>query len=373
MTRFSDLQDDPGAQRRRDRAWIAAPWPALVLDAADRVTDAGEAARALFGSLGGGRPLASLTPGGPVLQRLAARARADGAPVHDGAVVLAGGAAAPRLVEAVATPLDGGEVLLTVRPLDDEAPRRAAEGLHAAAGLGRTLAHEIKNPLAGIRGAAQLLSAAVGEEDRALAKLIVDETERVRRLIDRVEAFSDARAPARRPVNLHAVLDRVRRLVESGAGPAVRFRERYDPSLPEAEGDEDQLVQVVLNLVKNAAEACSRPGRPGEITLATAWRQGAHTPSPDGSVVRATPLELRVEDDGPGVDPALRARLFDPFVTGKPQGEGLGLTLAAKIASDHGGALDFTSETGRTVFRLRLPAAPTHAPSQATSAARGPA
>ncbi len=357
MSASHDTEENARGRRRRDRAWAASPWPALVIDDEHRVCEAGEAARALFGSVRVGRPLASLGPGGTVLQRLADRARADAAPVRDGAVLLAGGAA-PRLAEVVATPLDGGEVLLTVRPLDDEAPRRTAEGLSAAAGLGRTLAHEIKNPLAGIRGAAQLLAGVVGEQDRALAQLIVDETERVRRLIDRVEAFSDARTPARRPVNLHAVLDRVRRLVESGAGPSVRFRERYDPSLPEAEGDEDQLVQVVLNLVKNAAEAAARPGRPGEITLATAWRQGARTPTTDGSGFRATPLELSVEDDGPGVDPSLRARLFDPFVTGKPQGEGLGLTLAAKIASDHGGALDFTSEPGRTVFRLRLPAAP---------------
>ena len=357
MSAVHDREGEEPALRRRARAWSASPWPVLVVDGAGRVADASEAARALFGSVRPGRPLASLTPGGHDLQRLAERVRRDGSPVHDAALVLTGGPA-PRVAEVAGTPLDGGEVLLTLRPLDDEAPRRTAEGLSAAAGLGRTLAHEIKNPLAGIRGAAQLLAAAVGVEDRALARLIVDETERVRRLIDRVEAFSDARAPARRPVNLHAVLDRVRRLVESGAGASVRFRERYDPSLPDAEGDEDQLVQVVLNLVKNAAEAAVRPGRAGEITLATAWRQGARTAAPDGSGFRATPLELRVEDDGPGVDPALRARLFDPFVTGKPQGEGLGLTLAAKIAADHGGALDFTSEPGRTVFRLRLPAAP---------------
>lgn len=355
MTAVDDTQREEDAARRRERAWAASPWPALVVDGGDRIADATEAARVLFGSGRAGRPLASLSPGGPALQALTERCRLDGAPLHDSAVILAGAGGA-RVAEVVGTPLDDAAVLLTVRPLDDEVPRRTAEGLSAAAGLGRTLAHEIKNPLAGIRGAAQLLAVGAKPDDRALAQLIVDETERVRRLIDRVEAFSDARAPARLPVNLHAVLDRVRRLVESGAGPAARFRERYDPSLPDAEGDEDQLVQVVLNLVKNAAEAAARPERAGEITLATAWRQGARTPQADGSGWRSTPLELRVEDDGPGVDPALRARLFDPFVTGKPQGEGLGLTLAAKLAADHGGSLDFTSEPGRTVFRLRLPA-----------------
>lgn len=322
--------------------------------------EADAAAQVLFGLARAPRPLVRLSPGGPLLAQLADRARREGASVHDAAAALAwpDPAREPLAAEACAEPLEGEAVLLVLRPAaPDEGGRKAAEGLSAAAGLGRTLAHEIKNPLAGIRGAAQLLAANARGEDAELARLIVDETERIRRLVDRVEAFSDARAPARRPVNLHAVLDRVRRLVASGAGPAVRFRERYDPSLPDAEGDEDQLVQVVLNLVKNAAEAASRPDRPGEITLATAWRQGGRTPRADGKGWRATPLELRVEDDGPGIDPALRARLFDPFVTGKPHGEGLGLTLAAKLTADHGGALDFTSEPGRTVFRLLLPAA----------------
>ena len=372
MSRGSDPQPAPHAatappaeaERRQARAWLASPWPSLVVAGDDTVTEAGEAARALFGSLRPGRPLEALAPGGLALARLADRVRRDGAPVHDAALTLASAdpSGPSLLAEVTGAPFEGEAVLLTVRPLDDDRPRLAAEGLSAAAGLGRTLAHEIKNPLAGIRGAAQLLAAGAEGDDRALAQLIVDETERVRRLIDRVEAFSDARAPARRPVNLHAVLDRVRRLVESGAGPAVRFRERYDPSLPDACGDEDQLVQVVLNLVKNAAEAAASPGRTdsaglGEVTLATAWRQGGRTPLSDGSGWQATPLELRVEDDGPGVDPHLKARLFDPFVTGKPHGEGLGLTLAAKLTADHGGALDFTSEPGRTVFRLLLPAA----------------
>ena len=353
--------DASPAERRRSRAWAGAPWPMLVVDAADLVADGNDAARALFGPLRPARPVTTLGPGGAALAGLAARARErGGGSVRDGALEAdgSGGERGPFLGEAMAVELEGGDVLLALRPPGGEGARPAVEGLHAAAGLGRTLAHEIKNPLAGIRGAAQLLAANAQGEDAELARLIVAETERVRRLVDRVEAFSDARPSARRPVNLHAVLDRVRRLVASGAGPAVTFRERYDPSLPLAEGDEDQLVQVVLNLVKNAAEAAARPDRAGRITLVTAWRHGARTPARGGAGWRATPLELRVEDDGPGVDPALRARLFDPFVTGKPQGEGLGLTLAAKLTADHGGLLDFTSEPGRTVFRLLLPAAP---------------
>ncbi len=340
-------------------AWAALPWPALVIDAQDRVVEAGAAAQALFGLTRAPRPLAVLNPGGRVLARAAARCRDAGGPVREAAAALAWAEPGrePLAAELTVEPLGDGSLLLIIRPAaPDEGGRRAAEGLSAAAGLGRALAHEVKNPLAGIRGAAQLLAAGARGEDAELAKLIVDETERIRRLVDRVEAFSDARPPARRPVNVHAVLDRVRRLVASGVGDRVRFRERYDPSLPDAVGDEDQLVQVVLNLVKNAAEAAARADGPGQVTLATAWRQGGRTARADGSGWRATPLEIRVEDDGPGVDPALRARLFDPFVTGKPHGEGLGLTLAVKLTADHGGALDFTSEPGRTVFRLLLPA-----------------
>ena len=340
-------------------AWAALPWPALVVDASDRVVEAGNAARSLFALTRAARPVAVLDPGGAALARVTGRCRAEGGPVREASAPLAWAedGRQPLAAELTAEPLGDGRVLLIVRPAAaDEGGRSAAEGLSAAAGLGRALAHEVKNPLAGIRGAAQLLAAGASGEDAELARLIVDETERIRRLVDRVEAFSDARPPARRAVNLHAVLDRVRRLVASGAGDRVRFRERYDPSLPDALGDEDQLVQVVLNLVKNAAEAAGCAESPGQVTLATAWRHGGRTPRTDGAGWRLTPLEVRVEDDGPGVDPALRARLFDPFVTGKPQGEGLGLTLAAKLTADHGGALDFTSEPGRTVFRLLLPA-----------------
>lgn len=337
----------------RAEAFDASPWPALLADAQGRVIAANEEARSFFNqpAKGHSRPLASLSPGGAALDRLASRALATGAVVRDAGVALGD---ADGVVTA--SPVGEGAVLLSLMPLSAEEGARSAEGLSAAAGLGRTLAHEVKNPLAGIRGAAQLLLSNASAEDAALAQLIVDETERIRRLVDRVEAFSDARPPCAKPVNLHAVLDRVRRLISGGA-PAVRFKERYDPSLPDAVGDEDQLVQVMLNLVKNAAEAAieGKAGAP-EVTLVTAWRQGGRARRPDGEGWRSTPLEVRVEDNGPGVAPALRARLFDPFVTGKARGEGLGLTLAAKLVTDHGGTLDFHSEPGRTVFRVLLPA-----------------
>ena len=208
------------------------------------------------------------------------------------------------------------------------------------------MAHEIKNPLAGIRGAAQLLSAGAGAEDAALAQVIVDETDRIRRLIDRVEAFSDERAPARNPVNLHRILDRVRVLMAAGVGERLSLRESYDPSLPHACGDEDQLIQVFLNLVKNAVEAVALRGDDnGEVLIATRYRHDSPT----------APLEVRIQDNGPGIAPNLKDRLFHPFVTTKPTGAGLGLTLVAKLVADHGGLIDVESEPGRTVFRVLIP------------------
>ena len=228
--------------------------------------------------------------------------------------------------------------------------RAAARSITAMAAM---LAHEVKNPLSGIRGAAQLLGQGASEDDRRLTELICDEADRIVALVNRMEVFSEDRPLAREPVNIHVVLERVRRLAENGFAKGVRFVERYDPSLPPVDGNLDQLVQVFLNLVKNASEAVSSMG--GEILLSTSYQPGVRVAVQGASGRIQLPLQVIVQDNGSGIPEELRPHLFDPFVTTKPKGTGLGLALVAKIISDHGGVIEFDSQPGRTQFKIMLP------------------
>jgi len=231
--------------------------------------------------------------------------------------------------------------------------RNAARSVTAMAAM---LAHEVKNPLSGIRGAAQLLEQGAEEEDQKLTQLICDETDRICALVDRIEIFSDQRPLERAPVNIHQVLERVRDISKTGFARNANIVERYDPSLPPVDGNYDQLIQVFLNLVKNAAEAI--PSKGGEITIATSYQHGVRLAVPGISERMELPLVISVTDNGGGIPEELQDHLFDAFVTSKAKGTGLGLALVAKMINDHGGVIEFESYPGKTTFRVMLPKAP---------------
>ena len=222
----------------------------------------------------------------------------------------------------------------------------------SAIGAAAMLAHEIKNPLAGIRGAAQLLDAQVDESGRAMTALIRDEVDRVAALIDRMEAFTDARPLERSAQNVYAILEHARAVIAVGFGDRIDIHDTYDPSLPPVFVNRDALVQVLLNLLKNAAEAVV-PGRRGSVMLATRYRHGISVPSNSGR--RSLPIEISIADDGPGPPEDLVDHLFEPFVSSKSSGRGLGLALVDKLVRDNGGIVQFAREGSQSVFRILLP------------------
>ncbi len=249
-------------------------------------------------------------------------------------------------------------VALHMHPTTTPITRRGHRGgTMTAAGAAAMLAHEIKNPLSGIRGAAQLLETGADEDARPLTRLIRDEVDRVAALIDRMEGFTDTRPLEVAPQNIHAILEHARAVASKGMPPSIVISESYDPSLPPVIGHRDSLVQVLINLIKNAAEALGPLG--GNITLTTAYRHGVRMVTDGGLGRRSLPIEVCVIDDGPGARSDIAEHLFDPFITSKPTGRGLGLALVHKLVVDQGGMVEYAREgrPERTVFRIMLPRA----------------
>ena len=336
-----------------DAVLDALPHPVIMVAADGRIANANAAAESFFEAslpLLRRHLLRDLVPFGSPLLALVEQVRGRGAAVNEYKVDL-GTPRNPgeRLVDLYVAPLperpDHVVVMLQERTIADKMDRQLTHrgAARSVIALASMLAHEIKNPLSGIRGAAQLLEQSATDDDRTLTRLICDETDRIVKLVDRMEVFTDERPIEREAVNIHVVLEHVKRLSQSGVARHIKFVEDYDPSLPPVLGNRDQLIQVFLNLVKNAAEAIGDNATDGEIGLSTAFRPGVRLSLPGSKSRVSLPLEFCIKDNGPGVPEDLLPHLFDPFVTTKSTGSGLGLALVSKIVGDHGGIIECES------------------------------
>ncbi|MBB93995.1 MAG: PAS domain-containing sensor histidine kinase [Rhodobacteraceae bacterium] len=349
---------------RDEEIWASLPLPAFLISPEDRIDDINSAAE---GFLNASAKAVKDTPvwdqvmiDAPIEEAFD-RARKNGTPLFVNDIDVGSGNRAPLQCALQIAPLMGrpGYMLLLISPRELAGRMTQSHSVKSAAksaiGMAEMLAHEIKNPLAGITGAAQLLSMNLSPEDLELTDLIVTESRRIVKLLEQVEQFGNLNAPDFRPVNIHDVLDRARRSALLGFGAHMKIVEDYDPSLPMAYGDPDQLLQVVLNLLKNASEAADPKG--GTIRIHSYFEHSFRLRRSDGTG-QSLPLQVEIIDDGPGLPDKIKADIFDPFVSGRENGTGLGLALVSKIISDHDGWISVTSVPGKTVFRLSLPRVP---------------
>ncbi len=343
--------------------WASLPFPTLLVDQAATILEANPAAETFLNTS------QKALRGQPVFDRLAieapleealTRVRANQSPLNINDVDVTTGDRPPLQCTVHLAPMhDNPDIVMLIlspRELADRLGRSmgAKTAARSAIGMAEMLAHEIKNPLAGISGAAQLLSMNLTPEDQELTDLIVEETRRIVKLLEQVEQFGNLRPPDRKPVNIHDALDRARRSALVGFAAHMTIVEDYDPSLPPTFADSDQLMQVFLTLIKNAAEACKSGGT---IRLHTFYDLSLRLRRKDGASA-ALPLQIEIIDDGPGIPPEIAANIFEPFVSGRENGTGLGLALVSKIITDHEGWITVDSAPGRTVFRVSLPMAP---------------
>ncbi len=343
--------------------WSSLPVPALLLASDDVIVASNPAAESFLNmssrALTGQRLWEKVMIDAP-LEAPFSRARQNHTSLFVNDVDVGSGEGVPMLCNLQFSPLQGADdmMIMMISPREivgrinqNQSSEKAAK---SAIGMAEMLAHEIKNPLAGITGAAQLLSMGLAPEDQEMTDLIVAESRRIVKLLEQVEQFGNLRPPERKPVNIHDVLDRARQSAAVGFGAHMLFVEDYDPSLPQTLADADQLLQVFLNLLKNASEACKDAGT---IRLRSFYDASLRVRRSDGTQDRL-PLQVEIIDDGPGLPPKIANDIFEPFISGRDNGTGLGLALVSKLIGDAGGWISVDSVPGRTVFRISLPLAP---------------
>lgn len=338
--------------------WLdALPMPILGIDNGERVRFINAAASETLSAVGRGlvgRRLADVFGDDSQIADLVRRAFQQDMTLSEADIALEGPGFAAGRADVWAAPLEEGRFVALA--MSTRARMRPVENRPVSV-VARTLAHEVRNPLAGIRAAAQLIAKTrgqPGDDLTQLTDLICDEVDRLRRLTDRIDALEGLAPPRMKAVNVHEALDRVRRIISSSY-PDVEVQDRFDPSLPDIRADFDQLIQAFLNIAKNGAEAARTVNQHGaKIIISTSYRPGVRFRAAVGAAARAQ-LAVTIEDNGPGVSPHVLSRLFEPFVTTKPGGMGLGLAVAAEIVARHDGRIEAESTPGRTLFRLLLP------------------
>lgn len=342
----------------------AMPQPILAVDAHNTIDHVNYAAQQFFlqsEKLLIGKPLSALLGEDSALLHLVEQARRFGASYTDHDVSLMLRPDAERRVDvqinAIAEVPGAVFLSLELRTMATQISRQLStqNAARTASGVASMLAHEIKNPLSGIRGAAQLIEDSLPAEDVSLAQLIIKETDRIVTLVDQMEVFSDDRPMAHESQNIHHILDHVLAVARNGFATNMTTEAAFDPSLPEINANWNQLVQAFMNLLKNASEAAPASG--GVVQVRTAFRHGTRMRLSGAERAVELPIEITISDNGSGIDEDLRESMFDPFVTTKTNGKGLGLALVAKIINSHGGFVGYERAQGRTVFRVLLPAA----------------
>ncbi len=341
------------------RVLDAMPFAVIGLTRRDTVSFVNPAAETLLqrsAPLLRGRPLTELLPEDAPLLDFIGRARREGGVMSARSLRVGSPHIAPVDLDVTASP-DGedGGLVLTLMPLRSVQDETNNE-VNAFAQVARMLGHEVKNPLAGIVGAAQLLARQARDEQLPLLSLIREEGARIERIVDRFSAFETFFSPRARITNVHVVLDSVIDLARASFGATARFELLYDPSLPEIEVDPDHLHEAALNLVKNAIEAASIGTRQARISVATRYRAGFRFAGRDGPRARGA-LEISVTDNGPGVPEASIARVFEPFFTTKAGGAGIGLAVVAEIMQAHGGFVVLDNSATGASLRLLFPIA----------------